>query len=96
MKNCSNCKHRDKFITEEPCLSCKYTEEWEPKEDKHQRVEICGWCANWRCDDPLHLTGHCVINRMDVFHETRCKTCKDYIYLRSEVDDGDQGSNSKS
>lgn len=34
MKNCSNCKHRDKFITEEPCFSCKYTEEWEPKEVK--------------------------------------------------------------
>lgn len=33
MKNCSNCKHRDKFITEEPCFICKYTEEWEPMED---------------------------------------------------------------
>lgn len=29
MKNCCNCKHRDKCITEEPCFSCKYTENWE-------------------------------------------------------------------
>lgn len=36
MKNCSNCKHRDKFITEEPCFSCKYTEEWEPKEEANE------------------------------------------------------------
>ena len=33
MKNCSNCKHRDKFITEEPCFTCKYTEKWEPKDE---------------------------------------------------------------
>lgn len=40
MKNCSNCKHRDKFITEEPCFSCKYTEEWEPmnEDDNVYRV----------------------------------------------------------
>ena len=37
MKNCSNCKHRDKFITEEPCFLCKYAEEWEPKEEDDDR-----------------------------------------------------------
>ena len=33
IKNCSNCKHRDKFITEEPCIDCKYNENWEPKDE---------------------------------------------------------------
>lgn len=32
-KNCSNCKHLDKSITAEPCMNCKFTECWEPKED---------------------------------------------------------------
>ena len=34
MKNCSNCKHRDKCITEEPCIDCRFTEYWEPAEDE--------------------------------------------------------------
>lgn len=29
MKNCYNCKHRDKRITEEPCINCRFTEYWE-------------------------------------------------------------------
>ena len=33
MKNCSNCKHRDKFITEEPCMDCIYAENWEVREE---------------------------------------------------------------
>ena len=37
MKNCSNCEHRDTYITEEPCFSCKYTEQWEPKEKDDDR-----------------------------------------------------------
>ena len=32
MKNCYSCEYRDRYITEEPCFSCKYTENWEPKE----------------------------------------------------------------
>ena len=39
MKNCSNCKHRDKFLTEEPCFSCKYTEEWEPADTEFDPTE---------------------------------------------------------
>lgn len=37
MKNCSNCKHRDKFITEEPCMCCTYNEEWEPKVEEDEK-----------------------------------------------------------
>ena len=37
--------------------------------------KICGYCTNWRCDEPLHLKGHCIINRMDRFHGTMCDTC---------------------
>lgn len=37
IKNCSNCKHRDKFITEEPCFTCKYTENWEPQENQEEK-----------------------------------------------------------
>lgn len=33
MKNCSNCKHRDTCITEDPCVFCLYTEKWEPKDE---------------------------------------------------------------
>ncbi len=40
MKNCSNCKHRDKFITEEPCFSCKCTEEWEPKDEDDNVYQV--------------------------------------------------------
>lgn len=29
MKNCYNCKHRDKFISQEPCMNCRFTECWE-------------------------------------------------------------------
>ena len=36
IKNCSNCKHRDKFITEDPCMDCMYSENWEPKEDTNE------------------------------------------------------------
>ena len=41
-------------------------------------IEHCGNCKNWRCDDVLHLKGHCVINRMDRFHGEVCKTCTKY------------------
>ena len=33
MKNCGNCAYCDLLITEEPCMNCKYTENWEPKEE---------------------------------------------------------------
>lgn len=36
---------------------------------------ICGHCINWRCDDPKHMTGHCIINRMDRFHGDVSKNC---------------------
>lgn len=39
---------------------------------------ICGNCTNWRCDEPLHLTGHCIIDRMKRFHGTMCDTCTKY------------------
>lgn len=32
MKNCSNCKHRNKYLTEEPCVICRFTEYWESEE----------------------------------------------------------------
>lgn len=31
MKNCGNCAYCDLLITEEPCMDCKYNENWEPK-----------------------------------------------------------------
>ena len=34
MKNCSNCKHRDKFITEKPCIECRFTECWEGEDNE--------------------------------------------------------------
>ena len=41
-------------------------------------TEICGDCVNWRCDDALHLVGHCTVNRMQRFHGERCVTCTKY------------------
>lgn len=40
--------------------------------------KICGYCTNWRCDDQLHLIGHCIINRMTRAHGTMCDTCTKY------------------
>lgn len=40
--------------------------------------KICGHCLNWRCDDYLHLKGHCVICRLDIFHGTFTGDCKNY------------------
>ena len=40
--------------------------------------DICGHCENWRCDDPLHLIGHCMLNRMDIPHGTMAYTCMEY------------------
>lgn len=37
--------------------------------------KICGYCTNWKCDEPLYLKGHCVIDRIDRFHGTMCDTC---------------------
>jgi hypothetical protein len=37
--------------------------------------KICGNCVNWRIDSPLHLMGHCIINRMDIPHGRICDTC---------------------
>lgn len=33
MKNCSNCKHRNKYLTEDPCVVCRFIEYWEPDEE---------------------------------------------------------------
>lgn len=49
-KNCSNCKHRYKSITEEPCMTCVYNEEWEPAKqcDNCMYSDIpanCGPCS---------------------------------------------------
>jgi hypothetical protein len=40
--------------------------------------KMCGHCANWRCDDLLHLTGHCIIDRIERFHGAMCDTCTKY------------------
>ena len=40
--------------------------------------KICGNCTNWRCGEPLHLTGHCTINRMKRPHGTKSDTCTKY------------------
>ena len=44
--------------------------------------KICGHCTNWRCDDLLHLIGHCTINRMKIFYGTMCDTCTKYQSMR--------------
>lgn len=31
---CSTCKHCDKMITEEPCMICRWCDQWEDKEVK--------------------------------------------------------------
>jgi hypothetical protein len=38
-------------------------------------MKICGECDNWRCDEPLHLTGHCIIVREIIPHGRMCDTC---------------------
>jgi hypothetical protein len=40
---------------------------------------ICGNCANWRCDDNLHLTGYCILSRLDKFHGA--DACSKYEYM---------------
>lgn len=39
---------------------------------------ICGYCVNWRCDDPLHLTGHCALYRTEQFHGDLADACTKY------------------
>lgn len=41
--------------------------------------KICGSCANWRCDEPLHLKGHCIIDRGERPHGAICNTCIKYV-----------------
>ena len=40
--------------------------------------KICGYCTNWRCDEPLRLIGHCTINRGVIPHGRICDTCTKY------------------
>lgn len=40
--------------------------------------KICGHCTNWRCDEPLHLIGHCTINRLTCGYGRMCDTCTKY------------------
>lgn len=40
--------------------------------------KICGHCTNWRCDEHLHLTGHCIIDRRKRSHGAMCDTCTKY------------------
>ena len=58
--------------------------------------KICGSCANWRCDDPLHLKGHCILDRRERPHGAMCDTCikfesafANYLHskLKGEEDD---------
>jgi len=39
---------------------------------------ICGHCTNWKCDEPLHLTGHCIIDRIKRFYGSMSDTCTKY------------------
>jgi len=32
-RSCENCKHLDKVFDEEPCCSCEFRSNWEPKDD---------------------------------------------------------------
>ena len=41
-------------------------------------MKICGYCVNWKCDNQLHLKGHCTVNRMDRFHGEKADTCTRY------------------
>lgn len=48
--------------------------------------KVCGTCINWRCDDPLHLSGHCINDmRNTYYHETRCDTCTMYQSMREII-----------
>ena len=51
---------------------------------------ICGQCTNWRCDNFLHMIGHCTIDRMKRPHGTKCDTCTKYQsiweYIRPATD----------
>ena len=39
---------------------------------------ICGYCTSWKCDNLLHLSGHCIIDQMKRFHGSMCDTCTNY------------------
>ena len=45
-----------------------------------EKGNICGNCANWRCDDLLHMTGHCSLFRLDKFHGADANNCLNYEY----------------
>lgn len=34
MKNCGNCVYKDLLITEEPCMDCLYSTNWEGEEEE--------------------------------------------------------------
>lgn len=36
MRNCGNCLYKDRLKTEEPCLECMYSLNWEPEEDQEE------------------------------------------------------------
>lgn len=53
--------------------------------------KMCGYCEHWRCDDPLHLIGHCTINRIEGPEERMydiCKKCKKYRRRESSASHG--------
>jgi len=38
-------------------------------------------CKNTKCErNPLHLVGHCTVNRLDKFHREEADNCKKYKY----------------
>lgn len=39
MKNCGNCVYCDLLITEEPCMDCLSSSNWESDEDKEDENE---------------------------------------------------------
>ena len=38
MKDCGNCAYCDLLITEEPCMDCLYSSNWEPKEEDNENT----------------------------------------------------------
>ena len=44
-------------------------------------MNICGNCANWRCDGILHNNGHCRLSRIDKFHGADADNCANYKYM---------------
>lgn len=36
MRNCGNCVYKDLLFTQEPCMDCLYSSNWEADEEKEE------------------------------------------------------------